>query len=37
MEEHWLVAGYSDYGQVVEFCDEGNENLRSKKWWEIID
>jgi hypothetical protein len=31
MEEHWLVSGDSDYEQVVGFCDEGNENIRSKK------
>jgi len=37
MEEHWLVSADSDYGQVVGFCEKGNGNLRSKKWWEIID
>jgi hypothetical protein len=37
MEEHRLVSGHSDYGQMVGFCDEGNENFRSLKWWEIFD
>jgi len=36
MEEHWLVSGDSDYGQVVGFCDKGNKNLSSKKVGKLL-
>jgi len=32
MEEHRLVSGDSGYGQVLGFCEKGNENLSSIKW-----